>query len=269
MTMQITRDELRKRVSSWDEVQHEPVSTPPTGWENLTDEAACELIVHWFFSNFEDPVENTPYNGREGGYQYIWGGPYDASDIIENVFYDLASEEAIEQSINEIQENQFDWAPSSSRRLPPDDDERYGTDTSLSSVHQELSSELENAKKLLGEISKARPVGLGHNNPPEEIYDVLDASDIESLEKDIDTLIAQPEAPKDKQVPLQAVQNITLFLQRAAAKAGKYLDIFLTEAAKSAGGKAGTALIGAGIYVNLDKIVQLANTWLAALGTHF
>ena len=28
--------------------------------------------------NFEDPANETPYESSEGGYIYIWGGPYDA-----------------------------------------------------------------------------------------------------------------------------------------------------------------------------------------------
>ena len=39
-----------------------------------------ELMIEWFNQNFEDPAERTPYESAEGGYQWIWGGPYDARE---------------------------------------------------------------------------------------------------------------------------------------------------------------------------------------------
>ncbi len=45
-----------------------------------------EYIRHWFHSNFEDPAQETPYNSREGGYLYIWGGPYNAHDELYGEF---------------------------------------------------------------------------------------------------------------------------------------------------------------------------------------
>jgi hypothetical protein len=29
-----------------------------------------ELMIEWFHQNFEDPAERTPYESREGGYQW-------------------------------------------------------------------------------------------------------------------------------------------------------------------------------------------------------
>jgi hypothetical protein len=38
-----------------------------------------EMIAarEWFLAGYCDPVHGTPYNGREGGFQFIHGGPYD------------------------------------------------------------------------------------------------------------------------------------------------------------------------------------------------
>ena len=33
-----------------------------------------DVMRQWFDANYEDPVENTPYETAEGGYIYIWGG---------------------------------------------------------------------------------------------------------------------------------------------------------------------------------------------------
>ena len=105
-----------------------PDEDPLTAVPDVRDEqlkAQIEAIKEWFFENFEDPAEITPYESAEGGYIFIWGGLYDARDQIENKFYDNASEEAIEEAIQEIQVLGWEWAPNRNRRRAPawnDDD---------------------------------------------------------------------------------------------------------------------------------------------------
>jgi hypothetical protein len=49
---------------------------------------AVEQMTTWFHSNFENPAESAPYESAEGGYQYIWGGPYDAREELDAAFGD-------------------------------------------------------------------------------------------------------------------------------------------------------------------------------------
>lgn len=56
----------------------------------------------WFHANYEDPVENTPYESAEGGYQYIWGGPYDAREQLENEFSGVVPDELIDELATEL-----------------------------------------------------------------------------------------------------------------------------------------------------------------------
>lgn len=42
--------------------------------------------VRWFLSYFCDPTGCCPYDGAEGGFQYLWGGPYTAQDGLEMGF---------------------------------------------------------------------------------------------------------------------------------------------------------------------------------------
>jgi hypothetical protein len=79
--------------------------------EVLEGEALVEAVKEWFLSNFEDPVHETPYNGQEGGYQYIWGGPFDAREQIEGYFGSSVPEEIIEQVVSALEEEASDWAP--------------------------------------------------------------------------------------------------------------------------------------------------------------
>lgn len=37
-------------------------------------------MITWFLTRYEDPTENCPHDSREGGFQYIFGGPYDAHE---------------------------------------------------------------------------------------------------------------------------------------------------------------------------------------------
>jgi len=38
-------------------------------------EDQLSVMRDWFFENYEDPVESCPYDGGEGGYAFIYGGP--------------------------------------------------------------------------------------------------------------------------------------------------------------------------------------------------
>ena len=70
-----------------------------------------DAMVGWFHDHFEDPAERTPYESREGGYQWIWGGPYDAHEQLADQFPNEA-ETLIEAAVEEIQSDGIvDWAP--------------------------------------------------------------------------------------------------------------------------------------------------------------
>jgi hypothetical protein len=91
-----------------------PTSSRPDVRGKSGDEAV-EMMVEWFRDNFEDPAHNTPY---DGGYVYIWGGPYEAAEEISEAFDGAASEAAIAAAIEEIEHDGFEWAPATSRLVP-------------------------------------------------------------------------------------------------------------------------------------------------------
>ena len=68
-------------------------------------------MVRWFFENYEDPAHEMPYDGREGGYQYIRGGPYEAREVLADRFPE-ASHEVLELAADQIEKDgTIDWAP--------------------------------------------------------------------------------------------------------------------------------------------------------------
>jgi len=54
--------------------------------KNVDSEVQKDVMRHWFISNYENPAERTPYESKEGGYIYIWGGPYDAGEVLGELF---------------------------------------------------------------------------------------------------------------------------------------------------------------------------------------
>jgi len=91
-----------------------PPSDPPDV-RAIAHDAVVEAMVAWFFDNFKDPAHSTPY---DGGYVYIWGGPYSAEDEIRNAFKGKASERTIIKAIKQIEQEGWEWAPADSRVQP-------------------------------------------------------------------------------------------------------------------------------------------------------
>ena len=77
----------------------------------VQERTAAEDIVDWFFERYEDPVHRLPYISAEGGYQWIYGGPYDAREVLGENFPDT-DEGVIEAAVEEIESDGLtEWAP--------------------------------------------------------------------------------------------------------------------------------------------------------------
>ena len=72
----------------------------------------------WFFQNYEDPAQSTPHDSSEGGYQYVWGGPYDALEELGDEFGHLGiPDDLIEEVANDVTSDGIhEWAPTFSRQ---------------------------------------------------------------------------------------------------------------------------------------------------------
>ncbi|MBY3053356.1 hypothetical protein [Rhizobium laguerreae] len=105
----------------------------PSQFRRLSRRRKVEAMVQWFHENYEDPAVRMPYESAEGGYQWIWGGPYDAREQIGDQFSDVSDETSIEEAAAEItSDGLFDWAPKARREdyrqdedlnLPGDDED--------------------------------------------------------------------------------------------------------------------------------------------------
>ena len=80
-------------------------------------ESAVQEMLEWFGERYEDPVHRTPYESAEGGYIWIWGGPYDATEELESKFGGEYPEEWIQQAVEVLEQDCTEWAP-----VPSEDD---------------------------------------------------------------------------------------------------------------------------------------------------
>lgn len=112
-----------------DDFSDEPENWPSTETFEVDNEELAgaaqaeqvELMRQWFLARFQDPAQETPYESAEGGYIWIWGGPYEPREELETRFGGVASDEAIEELVEELYaEVGWQWAP-----VRRDDEDRY------------------------------------------------------------------------------------------------------------------------------------------------
>lgn len=158
----------------------------------------------WFWTYYEDPSASMPHISAEGGFQYIWGGPYDAMDELFNEFDGIVPENRIREAAESVQsDGTYDWAPSPEHPNRRADREEFqagdelpeeSPEDRLADVVQMLENgtrpsfgaadELSQRNEILdrfaiveAEIAKLnpkRPAPRNHNNPPELIRDEID-----------------------------------------------------------------------------------------------
>lgn len=114
---------------------------------NEERESQLEMMREWFFQHFEDPAERTPYESREGGFIWIWGGPYDAHEKLADEFSDTVPEDVIEELAHELTRDCWEWAPTPSRE---DYDDFLVEDIALiTEYHSNFSNAIIDIKDLL------------------------------------------------------------------------------------------------------------------------
>jgi hypothetical protein len=153
------------------------------GFEEMDEDEQREWMRTWFFQNFEDPQNKTPWDGETKSYMYLWGGPFDAREQLWEKFGDIVSDALMEEVAEEIQgDGTFDWAPTSNSPFYERDDEeelpeppsldiyldepsdRYG-----SPEEREARARAREAIEELGRaLERPRIIGIGHNRPPPE-----------------------------------------------------------------------------------------------------
>lgn len=92
-----------------------PPTKPPRFSDELEPENRVDAMIEWFHENFEDPAEGLPYESREGGYQWLWGGPYEAEEELQRAFPEV-SEDEIASAVEQLEANGvYQWSPNTRR----------------------------------------------------------------------------------------------------------------------------------------------------------
>jgi hypothetical protein len=112
-------------------------------------ETQIAVMRIWFFQNFENPVNSTPYDGSEGGYQFIWGGPYEADDELQSEFGRFVPNEVIEQLVEELDSISAEWSPHPNRIQPDIDDYLFEVSAGTSHHYEAFESNILNIKRLM------------------------------------------------------------------------------------------------------------------------
>lgn len=269
----------------------------PRDITDLSLEEQVEFITLWFLAMFEDPQNETPYaeKGSPHNYNYVWGGPYDAADEIGDNFAGLASDDAIEAAVREVEkEGIIEWAPGRQHpdHRPPEDEEPEEADPpppSLDEIRRRLDggiqprfddplqaqaraalrSEIAELRELLAQHAP-RHRGIGDNNPPDAIGLSIE------LTMDISIAIGQIDDELVKEAPnANTVVESTSVLDSALASARRKLDRFgdaFTDGLGDQLGRNTAVLIGVASYPVLEKIVQLVQAalhWLDVITLPF
>lgn len=236
----------------------------PDSLRDLPEETQVRVMVHWFFERYEDPAHRTPYETREGGYQWIWGGPYSAKDELYSEFHGFAAEELIERAIEEIQSDGiFDWAPVPSPddydddRSPEDDLAPSPVASSEEQFRRSVVERLDELRAAIDEL-KATP-GVGHNNPPGPISDAVAA--IDGLRDAADIVRNEASAPvPDRQ---KAEKSANIF--RSAFDVFKSAVRRLAEEKVKQGLSAGAEAIWPHLVSAAERAADAIVCWISSL----
>lgn len=75
-------------------------------------EEKLEAMRRWFLDRFEDPANNTPWDGKDKKYIYVWGGPYHQYDELHNRFGKFVDSKLINEIVHDLSlDVGHDWAP--------------------------------------------------------------------------------------------------------------------------------------------------------------
>lgn len=66
--------------------EHHPFEANDAWLQGAPPELQIEAMRRWFYARYEDPANQTPYSSQEGGYMFVFGGPYDPNDVIQERF---------------------------------------------------------------------------------------------------------------------------------------------------------------------------------------
>lgn len=106
-----------------------------------------DVMRKWFYENFENPVESCPHDS-EDGYIYIYGGPYEASEELQEMFGQYVNEKLIEDLVDELNAECYEWSANSNNINDWYDDDLYDALTSSDKPYVKFIDNIDKIKAL-------------------------------------------------------------------------------------------------------------------------
>lgn len=270
----------------FEQQERDELAAARAGFDDLSEEEQIDTMVGWFNRKFEDPQQSTPYamdKESPHNYEYIWGGPYDASEELQDEFAGIASDEAIERATEMVQDQDgiLEWAPSSShpdmrRRDEEALAEQFDDEPTLEDIRERLADrpsltigteqEIRARSELLALLDDIQPLiarassepahgGMGHNQPPVE-FEIPPNLSL-TINNNINVIVAQAQSAEPD---VEAATESVGILQAARDELTDFIKM-TKDQVKSLGSK---ALAGA-IVTGLGALVWKGITWLSVL----
>ena len=244
----------------------------------------------WFETYYEDPSQNTPR--EDGEFLYIWGGPYDAHDVLGNEFGRLVSDARCEEAVEMVQEEgTLDWAPTAhhpdrvqSEDDEPDNQQAVGEPDTIEdilrrlkdgySVRLAMPEELaqrevvrRNIDALQAQLARLRPSGpgIGHNGGPRD-QDAFTVAEVEASVVEIKTELdkTEPNAVKVAGATLRLVRFAKWMRARVEKGIEKAVENAMTGIMVGAVAYA-TGLLPPSVVGAIHQLGQSATHWLSII----
>lgn len=106
--------------------------------EKAPADEQIEVMRIWFFERFENPIECCPHESADGGYHYLWGGPFDAHDQLLE-FSGIVSDSTIQKLADELTAISYEWSGRPSNSL---DEEQKETGLEAENAEGEIGGSL-------------------------------------------------------------------------------------------------------------------------------
>lgn len=75
-------------------------------------ELQVAAMRQWFLDRYEDPANETPWDGEDKKYVFVWGGPYDPNEVIQDRFSGIVEFDTMLGLIEDLwREVGDEWAP--------------------------------------------------------------------------------------------------------------------------------------------------------------
>lgn len=274
-------------------VQLEPFSN--TEFATLSTYQKKRYLIDWFHHYYWDPANDLPYNSREGGYQWIYGGPYEALEVLSDEFGSDVEHELIELAVDEIQsDGLMDWSPSPNHPAQEreHDEENYDewliqsvanlpTETIITVNNLEAEREKRDkivsvTRKILAEFGARddHRHKIGGNNPPDEFR--LTSEEWDGILGGVTRL--HDGLTEGNANPIEAAEtllSLQVFWDGLKRRAGLFFDELVKSAGKATGewigpkgvfyGSAVLSMIGG----KLSALFSAAAEWLQTFNLPF